>query len=119
MMNDQIEKTVNAFAASGDRRDVASLETLLDPGFRIIFTRPGDERASTMTRAEYLEGLARGQLGGIERKVEVKATTVKGAIAFAEVSMLSAKMSFDSMMTFVRDRDQWRLIEDTTSVSSL
>ncbi len=110
---DQIKKTISAFAAGGDKRDVAALEKLLDPSFRVIFAFPGKD-ASLLSRADYLTMLKEGKIGGGERKLSFGQVHISGAIGHARVKMVREDARFDAEVTLVRDVSGWRIIQDAT-----
>jgi hypothetical protein len=109
----EIKKTVESFTRGGDRRDVAGLERLLDPSFRVVFALPGKE-ASVMARADYLALLREGKIGGGERKLSFGAIEVVGPIAHVKVKMEREDARFDAVLTLVRGPSEWRVVQDAT-----
>lgn len=112
--DDSAQSVVRRFAAAGDTRDVEALEGTLHPTFRVLFAMNDDPAVSVMTRAEYLDLMRAGKLGGAPRKVQVERVEESGAFAYARVKMSRAGATFDGLITLVRHGSSWRIAEDAT-----
>ena len=108
------QSVVRRFAEAGDKRDVAALEAVLHPSFRVLFAMNDEPVVSVMTRAEYLDLTRAGKLGGAPRKVQVRRVEESGAFAYARVEMSRAGATFDGLITLVRDGAGWRVAADST-----
>jgi hypothetical protein len=110
---EQIKNAITTFATGGDKRDLAALEKILDPSFRVVFAFPGKD-ASVMSRADYLGMLKEGKIGGGERKLSFGQVNIAGAIGHAKVEMVRDDARFDAEVTLVRGASGWRIIQDAT-----
>jgi hypothetical protein len=114
----QIRAAVVEFARGGDRRDVASLERVLDANFRVVAAMPGKDAALLLSRAEYLGMLASGKIGGGERALTIDSVVITGAVAHAKVKMTRADAIFEAVITLVKRGGGWVLIQDATGMSA-
>lgn len=115
--NDDVDQAVRAFARAGDQRDVPGLEVVLDANFRVVFTMKSGDPVTVMTRAQYLDQIKAGKLGGSERKVQVATLRRSGGFATAGAKMERADASFDSVLTLVQSGGQWKILEDAVTMT--
>lgn len=99
-----------AYAAAGDARDVARLEALLDPAFRVVIG--GAAAPKVMTRDDYLAGMRAGKLGGAKRDVVVHGVERRGPFATVRATLTRADATFETTLLLVRVGEAWRLLED-------
>ena len=113
-----ITKTIQKFAKAGDQNDVSALTTTLDDNYRIVMNRLfGSEVASVMNKTDYLAKIESKEYGGDDRKVEIKSILVNGTTASVNVVFTGSKMTFNSIMTLIKDaEDHWKLISDTPMI---
>jgi Putative lumazine-binding len=93
---------------------VKTLETVLDPGFRIVMNRMfGSTQVDIMDRQLYLSKISSGEFGGEMRASTIEQVNVNGNTATALVKLAGAKMTFTSTLVLVQDADgRWRIVSD-------
>ncbi|MEO1480614.1 MAG: DUF4440 domain-containing protein [Myxococcota bacterium] len=111
------EAVVKAFAKAADSRDLAALEAILHPDYRVAFLVAGTESPSMMGRDDYL-GLAKaGKIGGDRRTVKILAVERQGNLAFIRTRLVGEKATFESMQTTVKTAEGWKLLGESVLFS--
>ena len=107
-----VRAQVTAFAAAGDARDVARLEAVLHPDFRVAFTVKGKPGLTMMDRAAYLGAAKAGKIGGDTRTLTVDRVHIADDLALVQGRLAGARAEFDATWTLVRTEKGWRLLQD-------
>ena len=77
----------------------------------------GSEVVSVMNKTDYLAKIESKEYGGDKRQVEVKSILINGTTASVNVLFKGEKMTFNSIMIMVKDKnDDWKLISDTPMI---
>jgi len=110
---------IEAFVAAADRRDVSTLEGLLDPHYRVVFNQTAGTPPTVLEREQYLQMLREGKLGGKPRKLTVAA--IVGAEGFAAVVAQSQHDSarFHGVYSLVQRGPRWWLLQETVLMTPL
>ena len=113
-----ITKTIEKFSKAGDDNNTKALAVTLDENYRIVMNRLfGSEIATVMNKTEYLAKIESKEYGGDKRQVEVKSILINGTTASVNVLFKGEKMTFNSIMIMVKDKnDDWKLISDTPMI---
>ncbi len=109
-----IEKVIAQFAQAADVQDTNMLDALLDANFRIVMNQLfGSSKVVVMDRNTYLTKIEKKEFGGDERKVRIHEIIQNGNTATARVSFIGRKMTFVSMLQFVKNKDgAWKVVND-------
>lgn len=109
-----ITKTIETFSKAADRNDAVKLETVLDHNYRIIMNRLfGSTDVIVMNKATYLEKIKSKEYGGDKRELSIQDIMINGNTANAKVEFKGTKMTFCSILTFIKDsKNNWKLIQD-------
>ncbi len=109
-----IEEVIAKFARAADAQDVPALDGLLDAHYRIVMNQLfGSPDVVVMDRATYLAKIKSKEFGGEKRKVEIQQIVLNGNTAIAKVSFKGQKMTFVSLLQFVRTKDgAWKVVND-------
>jgi Putative lumazine-binding len=103
---------MRAFARAADRRDATALETLLHPAFRVVFiTKPG-AAPTVIERAQYLQLVRDGKLGGRERTIDIRSVAAGDGFAVGGLRLAHAAAAFKSTLTLIQVGDDWRLLQE-------
>ncbi|MEL6546778.1 MAG: nuclear transport factor 2 family protein [Myxococcota bacterium] len=106
-------EAVKSFAAAGDRRDLEALDRVLHDEFRVSFVVKGTEKASVMSKSDYL-GLAEAKkLGGDTRALKVLNVDVQDNLAFVRVRLVGKKATFESVQTVLKNGEDWKILGET------
>lgn len=112
-----VKAAITEFARAADARDVAALERVLAPEFRVLFFVRGKDQVVQMSRADYLGAATAGKIGGDTRAVTIEKISVDGPIARADVRLTGAKAEFKASMTLVKTAQGWKLAQDATGMT--
>jgi hypothetical protein len=104
---------IKAFAQAADRREVPALEALLHPGFRVVFTTAPNAPPVILDRAQFMQMVRDGKIGGADRSVTVSNVGLVEGYASATASMAHAKASFQGAYALIERNGQWQLLQET------
>jgi hypothetical protein len=104
---------IKAFAQAADRREVPALEALLHPGFRVVFTTAPDAAPVILDRAQFMQMVREGKIGGADRSVTVSHVGLVEGYASATASMAHANASFQGAYALIERKGQWQLLQET------
>jgi len=109
-----IKTTIAHFAKAGDEQDVEALDKLLDHNYRIVMNQLfGSTQVVVMSREAYLDKIKAKEFGGDQRTVSIEHITINGNTASAKVRLEGSKMTFVSLLDFVKDASgNWLLVQD-------
>lgn len=112
--NKMVEKAMLDFIKGGDNRDVALLNAVLHPEFRITNNGfMGTPGITIIDKQQYLSNIENGIFGGLPRTILIESIDVTGTIAMVKVRLESKENRFVSYNSFVLDLDtEWRLINN-------
>ncbi len=118
--NEKIKRAITQFVKGGDAQDVASLDKVMHPGFRVVVNNAfGSNKIDIMTKEAYLGLMKEGQIGGTPRSIQILSLETIDNIATAKVKLESDKLRFTSLYSFVRTPDQqWLLINDMPHIEA-
>jgi len=108
------DAAVMAFVGAADRRDLAEMEALLHPDFRVAVTVLGSDSVRTIDRATYLSLLGAGKLGGTPRRATIDGRVERGAMAHVTATLVGDGGRFSSAYSLAGQPGGWRLLQDAT-----
>ncbi|MGB0177429.1 MAG: nuclear transport factor 2 family protein [Owenweeksia sp.] len=113
-----VKASIEAFAKAGDNGDATETAKHLDPNYRVVMNRLfGSKEVVILSREAYLSKISSGEFGGVKRTLTFEEVIINGSTACAKVNMVSAKMTFVSLINLVKDEGgNWKLISDTPTV---
>jgi Putative lumazine-binding len=112
-----VEAATMQFLEGGDKSDVAMLDAVIHPDYRLVLNRVFGDVITKMDKATYLKMIADKKIGGVPRKATIVSTTVAGNVAAVEVTTTNDKADFRSFLHFIKEPDgKWRLVSDTPFV---
>jgi hypothetical protein len=103
---------IHSFARASDRRDAAALEGILHPAFRVVFTLKPGAAPTTLDRAQYLQMLREGKIGGADRQVAVSGVAISGGFASASAEMLRPDAVFSGTYALIEQAGRWMLLQE-------
>ena len=107
---------LKAFARAADRRDVPALETILHPAFRVVFTSGAGGAPVALDRAQYLQMVRDGKVGGADRTVTVQVAEPAGAFVAARAVMERPDAVFEGVYTLVQRGTEWQLLQEAVAM---
>ena len=114
-MNDPaVTAVVEQFADAVETRDLAALEPLLHPEFRVMATRyPTPDKTSILPRAGYLDLLSTAKIGGDAYTVDYQTVdvTAQNATVLAKFDSPKHLMTLTLLLTQT-DAGNWQIISD-------
>jgi hypothetical protein len=112
-----VETATMQFLEGGDKSDVALLDAVIHPDYRLVLNRVFGDVITKMDKATYLKMITDKKIGGVPRKAVIVSTTVAGNVAAVEVTTTNDKADFRSFLHFIKELDgKWRLVSDTPFV---
>ena len=113
-----VKQAVINFAKGGDDRNVSLLESVLHKDYRTVLHRAfGGDKTAILDKSTYITMVKNEKIGGIPRKVKVKAIQIAGNVATAKAIMESDKLKFISFYSLVKTpTGQWQLVGDVPHV---
>lgn len=114
-----IEQAIVTFAKAGDNQNVKAFEEVLDENYRVVMNRLfGGKKVAILSRAVYLKKIKNKEFGGDKREVSILSITINGTTATAKVALKGTKMTFNSLLTLVKNEvGEWLLISDVPVVN--
>lgn len=115
---EEVKKVIVQFALAGDYQDVAIMEEVLDPNFRVVMNRLfGADGVAVMDREAYVNKIRNKEFGGESREVTVSNVIINGYTASALVTFKGSKLTFVSTLSLVLNSNgKWKLIGDLPHV---
>lgn len=120
-MQDAIRQVISDFENAIAQRDVASLETLLHPDFRVMANRfRGGEGTTLLPRATYLDMMQAEKIGGTKYEAEVIRVAIHDHTAAAEVNLThSESADMHVFLLLVQDsNNEWKIISNLPVVAA-
>jgi hypothetical protein len=105
-------QVIESFARAADRRDVAALERVLHPSFRVMFTLDAAKPPTQLDRAQFLGMVRDGKIGGADREVVVSAFASTERFASASARMQHKNASFEGVYALVEQDGRWWLLQE-------
>ncbi len=120
-MKKAIEKVVYDFHQATAERDIAQLEVLLHPEFRVMANRfRGGDGTTLIPREAYLGMMKAEKIGGTAYDVKVTSVAVNEHTAAVEVDFMSKEEA--SMHLFLllvqNSNNEWQIISDLPLVAA-
>jgi Putative lumazine-binding len=115
---DAIQQTIQNFAQASDRRETAALEAILHPAFRVVFTTKPGTAPTTLDRAQYLQMMRDGKIGGADRKVTVSNLSVAGDFAASTALMVRPDASFQGAYSLIEQNGRWLLLQEAVQMTA-
>lgn len=114
-----VRETIISFAKAADVNDDQKLATFLDDNYRIVMNQLfGSDVVAIMPKEVYLEKIRTKEFGGDTRKVEFQSLSMNGMNAVVKVKFAGTKMTFVSLITLVKNKDQeWKIISEVPTIS--
>ena len=113
-----IVKLITGFELATAKQNVSLLEPLLNKHFRVTMNQLfGSTEVTVMDRSTYLQKVREKIFGGEKREISIITTIVSGNTAVAVVKFVGQKMSFQSILSFVKNKNGlWELVEDIPTI---
>jgi hypothetical protein len=109
-----IRQVIENYAAGADQRDIDKLDKAFHENFRVIAVT--DEGVRNLDKETYLNLIKGEKIGGVERDLEIEWITTKNDTARAEVWLKSGAVVFNDDLSFIRDQQEWQIINNVTQV---
>jgi Domain of unknown function (DUF4440) len=103
---------IKNFARASDRRDAPALEALLHPSFRVVFNVKPGTPPTVLERAQYLQMVRDGKIGGPDRSVTVFNVAFADGFASGTSRMVHANATFQSVFALIQSEGQWQLLQE-------
>jgi hypothetical protein len=104
--------TVKAFAQAADVREANTLETLLHPEFRVVFSMSGSQDASLLPRATWFKMLGEGKIGGTPRSLTVHSSAQNAGVSTVQATLNGASGRFESVYTVLHTPSGCQIVQD-------
>ena len=114
-----LQQMIHTFAQASDRREVTTLEAILHPAFRVVFTTQPGAAPTLLDRAQYLQLMRDGKIGGADRKVTVSALSAGEGFASAAARMVRPDASFQGVYSFIEKDGRWLLLQEAVQMTVL
>jgi Putative lumazine-binding len=111
-------QVIEAFARAADRRDVAGLEQVLHPSFRVMFTLDAAKPPTQLDRAQFLGMVREGKIGGADRQVVVSGLASTERFASASARMQHRDASFEGVYVLVEQDGRWWLLQEAVTMKT-
>lgn len=116
---EQIKQAIEKFIKGGDNSDTQLLEEILHKDYQNIqdgfFEKQG---IFIIPKEEYIRLVGDKIFGGKPRQIIYHSVEQKNNIAYAHLSLESSALRFSSLITCVREEDQWQVISNVPSVET-
>ncbi len=110
----QIRQVIENYAAGADNRDAAKLETAFHDDFRVIALTA--EGVRNIDKETYINLIREEKIGGVERVLKIEWITSKNDTARAEIRLKSPMVTFHDDLSFIKDQQVWRIVNNVTQV---
>ena len=119
-MEDAIRQIINDFEDATAQRDIAALESLLHPEFRVMANRfRGGPGTTLIPRDAYLGMMKAEKIGGTAYEVSFESVTIYEHTAAAEVSFIGSDSNMHLFLLLVQDDDNaWKIISDLPLIAA-
>jgi Putative lumazine-binding len=111
-------QVIEDFARAADRRDVAALEQVLHPSFRVMFTLDAAKPPTLLDRAQFLGMVRDGKIGGADRQVVVSGFATTDRFASASARMQHKDASFEGVYALVEQDGRWWLLQEAVTMKT-
>jgi ketosteroid isomerase-like protein len=112
------EQIIYAFAQASDSADADALELILHPDFRVVFTTKAGASPTTLSRAQYLQMVREGKIGGNPRTVELSEVSVTSGFAITKATMTRPDAVFTGVYSLIeQENGRWLLLEEAVLMS--
>jgi hypothetical protein len=109
-----IRQVIEDYAAGADHRDISRLEKAFHDDFRVIALT--GEGVQNLDKKTYLDLIRGEKIGGVERQLEIEWITSKNDTARAEIRLKSSAVTFHDDLSFIKDQQEWRIVNNVTQV---
>lgn len=110
-MSKEIIQCITDFIKGGDESNLEKLNKVLHNEYRNIqsgfFSKKG---LFIIDKEKYLSLIKENTFGGIPRTMEITSIEVNGDIAYAKTVLESEKMIFNSLITLIKEKENWYII---------
>jgi ketosteroid isomerase-like protein len=111
------EQIIQAFAQASDRSDAEALEQILHPDFRVVFTMKAGTSPTTLSRAQYIQMVRDGKIGGKPRKVELSGFSSSNSFATTKATMTRPDAVFTGVYSLIEQDGRWLLLQEAVLMS--
>ena len=117
---EQVKSAVTAFIQASDANDAAKLSEILHPEYRVVMNQLfGSKDVACINKEVYVSKIKSKEWGGDDRTITFKKVTVVNKTAIVEVLLEGKKMTFESVLTLVKDHEnKWLLMSDFPEIKS-
>jgi Putative lumazine-binding len=113
-----VQQTIQTFAQASDRRETSTLEAILHPAFRVVFTTKPGATPVTLDRTQYLQMMRDGKIGGADRKVTLSTLSVAGDFAAGTAVMVRPDASFQGVYSLIEQGGRWLLLQEAVQMTA-
>ncbi len=110
--NAAVEQTIRAFAQGSDSSKADTVDALLHPDFRVVFSMQPGTKPTTLDRKQYLQMMRDGKVGGAQRQVTVSGLSVANGFAQGAALMDRPDASFQGVYSLIQRDGQWLLLQE-------
>ncbi|MGG5207309.1 nuclear transport factor 2 family protein [Chryseobacterium sp. MIQD13] len=114
---EKIRQTIEQFIKGGDTSNTELLEQVLHSDYQNIqdgfFDKPG---IFVISKKEYIQLVRDKVFGGRPRTIIYHTLEQKNNIVYARVSLENPVLRFSSLITCVRENEEWKVITNIPSI---
>lgn len=114
---EKLKKAIESFVQGGDNNDVTLLEEVLHPNYQNVqdgfFERQG---IFVFSKEQYIDLVRTKKFGGSPRTLHYGDIRQMGNMAMARVTLKSERLTFDSTITCVFEKDRWQVIGNLPTI---
>ena len=111
-----IQQTVEAYVKAADEQNAEALSDLTHSEFRVVWNGPEPSDHTFFPREVYLEKFRIKEWGGDPREIEIHDCELFGNYAAVHVSLEGNYQDFESIFVLVRDKENWKLLQENVLV---
>ncbi|AXT60940.1 hypothetical protein D1816_11470 [Aquimarina sp. AD10] len=110
-MNKEIIQCITDFIKGGDESNLDKLNKVLHNEYRNIQSGFFSEKGLfIIDKEKYLTLIRENTFGGIPRTMKINLIEINGDIAYAKIVLESEKMVFNSLITLIKENENWYII---------
>ncbi len=109
-----VEGATMQFLGGADKSDVAVLDAVLHPQYRLVLNRVFGDAVTTMDKPSYLQMITDKKIGGVPRQSKIISVVVVENVAAVEVTTTNDKADIHIFLHFIKEPDgKWLIVSDT------
>lgn len=108
-----IEEMIGRYVKAIDSKDMTAIKEYLHPDFRVVAGNAASLGIfQVISKDMYLDMLASGKIGGMQREVTIEAVSATETTATAFVRLENEQKLFLTFYSLIKQNEQWFLISD-------